>query len=219
MGKHGLFYHSCVWVQHQKQPYTHNPVLLSHMPLVPFFLSKRSGPYSELNMPKLNTDRLHKSHPGPVSLLGLGVLPLCRLEIAGDPLIGFLSAKYSNRSSKILIKNIVWTAFRQPFKVYGSSHPTVHYQCMGLGRASETNGCVTALWGASACRCAPTCSLTLRPSLERCIKKLVTLTGQTRGDQQGWEKLLTLCPLCPSNFQTAAFKRVKLQLLNQVSCI
>lgn len=173
----GYSIHPCVWVQHQKQPYTHNPVLLSHMPLVPFFLSKRSGPYSSLNMPKTEcTDCLHKSVqsllPGPVFLLGLVVLPLCRVGNcwwSPDSLsLCKILIKVCKNTHKEHCLNCFQIAIQSLWVLSFNNSLSVHG--FGKGQLNKWLYHYTAKDYTCMCRCVHTCSFRLRPSLERCIR-------------------------------------------------
>lgn len=143
---------------------------------------------------------MHRPSPqitGPVSLLGSGVLLLCRVgHCWGSPdwlsLCKILKKVFKNTHKEHCL-NCLQTAIQSLWVLSSNSSLSVH----GFGKGQWNKWlCHGTVERQCMCRCAHTCSLTLRPSLERCIKKLMTLTGQTRATSRDGRGLFTLCPLC-----------------------
>ena len=77
------------------------------MPLVPFFLSKRSGPYSSLNMPKTErTDRLHKSVTPPRSCVSFRLH--CPPTVQGWKLMGIPWLAFSLQNTHKGLQKYSW---------------------------------------------------------------------------------------------------------------
>lgn len=131
-------------------------------------------------------------------LLGFIVLPLCRVgNCWGSPdwlsLCKILIKGFKNTLEEHCL-NCLQTAIQRLWVLSFNISLSVHG--FGKGQLNEWLCHYTVEHYVCTWRCAHTCSFTLRPSLERCTKKMMTLTSHTRVPGRDGRGALTLCPLC-----------------------